>query len=495
MTEQEWQTANAPDALLLHLTAAASDRKLRLFACACCRRMWELLPEGASRRAVETSERFADGEIGADELQRSWVAARRLVASDEARLGGWNRLTAAEMEARDAARSGAWSAAHSVVADTDPEERQAQCDLLRDLFHPFHVFTSLPAWLTPEVTELAQQMYRERSFERMPALADALTKAGCQDPAVLAHCRGPGPHVRGCWVIDLLTGREAALPRDSSAPSSAPSAANPSSRGESPPMTGPPREGILALVASYGPDVLDMSGMLESELHLCCPDQREEVNTLVNALRHGLVHYLLVLAENGKLSSADLPAQVRRLTAEAGMSESEAEGAVHMWADVIAAMKIPSGGGGTWRQEPRGLHRTSLAALAPLGIVGAAGALASMLPWVVVVAERHGGHYLIPSNLSALGTHTLLNLAGAAGGFLGGAVGWAVGTPLSLEFVLTAGKASIHRVSVAVLAAALGSFLGLWLGYHHIADIGAFLGAFLGASAGAFLACVFTWDR
>jgi hypothetical protein len=60
---------------------------------------------------------------------------------------------------------------------------------------------------------------------------------------------------------------------------------------------------------------------------------------------------------------------------------------------------------------------------------------------------------------------------------------------------VTAGKASVHRVSAAVLAAALGSFFGLWLGYHHIADIGAFLGAFLGAGAGVFLACVFTWDR
>jgi hypothetical protein len=260
-------------------------------------------------------------------------------------------------------------------------------------------------------------------------------------------------------------------------------------------MTDRPREQVLALVASYGPDVLDMSRTLESELHLCCPDQRDEVNALVVALRHGVVHYLLVLAEKGELSSADLPAQVRRLSAEAGMNESEAEHAVHMWADIIAAMKISSGGGVAWRREPRGLHRTLLAALTPEIIVGAAGALASMLPWIVVVAERHGEHFLIPASLSDLGTHTLLNLAGAVGGFLGGALGWAIGTPLSLEFVLTAGKASVHRVSVAVLAAALGSFFGLWLGYHYIADIGAFLGAFLGTGAGAFLACVFTWDR
>jgi hypothetical protein len=78
-------------------------------------------------------------------------------------------------------------------------------------------------------------------------------------------------------------------------------------------MTDGPREQVLALVASYGPDVLDMTGTVETELHLHCPDQRDEVNALVVALRHGVVHYLLVLAENGQLSSADLPAQVGRL--------------------------------------------------------------------------------------------------------------------------------------------------------------------------------------
>ena len=208
MTQQEWLAGDAPDQMLLFLTAAASDRKLLLFACACCRRLWDLLPEGAARHAVEASERFADGEIGAEELQRHWGIVRRLVAGDEARTGGWNRLTAAEMEARDAARSGAWSAAHNVVADSSQDERQAQCDLLRDIFHPFHPLAAQTAWLTEEVKALTQEMYRDRLFSRMPALADALAKAGCHDAEVLDHCRGSGQHVRGCWVIDLLTGRK-----------------------------------------------------------------------------------------------------------------------------------------------------------------------------------------------------------------------------------------------------------------------------------------------
>lgn len=207
MTEAEWLASEAPEAMLDFLTAASSDRKLRLFACGCCRNIWDLLPEGPSRRAVEASERFADGEMSADELQRAWTAARRLVASDESRVGGWNRLTHAEMEARDSARSGAWSAAHNVVADTDRDQRCAQCDVLRDIFHPFHAAVSVAPWLTDEVTALAEAMYRGRTFDQLPALAVALEKAGCTSTGILDHLRGPGPHVRGCWALDLLTGR------------------------------------------------------------------------------------------------------------------------------------------------------------------------------------------------------------------------------------------------------------------------------------------------
>ena len=67
----------------------------------------------------------------------------------------------------------------------------------------------------------------------------------------------------------------------------------------------PPREQLMALVASYGLDVLDMARTVESELHICCPGDTAEVNALVAALRHGVVHYLLVLAENGKLASRE----------------------------------------------------------------------------------------------------------------------------------------------------------------------------------------------
>jgi hypothetical protein len=255
------------------------------------------------------------------------------------------------------------------------------------------------------------------------------------------------------------------------------------------------REQIVALVNSYGPDVLDMSRTLESELHLCCPDQPDDVNSLVAALRHGVVHYLLVLAENGKLATADLPAQARRLNAESGLGQIQAERAVHMWADIMGTINFSRGKPKPGSRTVMSMRRTStLSALGDLFLVGLAGSMGSMLPWIALIEERHE-HFLIPGGMSALGTHTVLNLLGAAGGFAGGAFGWIVGTPLSFQFALSAKLDSAHRLIVAALAAALGSFFGLWLGYHHVADIGAFLGALLCAGIATFLATVFTWDK
>jgi hypothetical protein len=260
-------------------------------------------------------------------------------------------------------------------------------------------------------------------------------------------------------------------------------------------MSDSPREQMIALIKTYGLDVLDMSRTVESELHLACPGCHGEVDGLVAALRHGVVHYLLVLAEAGKLDSSDLPGQVQRLQAEAGLDEAEAERAVHTWADIMRTTPHPPDGSGAWRREPRGLPHERLFGLGEVLVVGMAGLLGSMLPWLVVLEEKRGHHFFIPAGMDLLGTHALLNLLGAAGGLLGGALGWILGTPLSLAFVVSARTGSAHRVIVASLAAALGSFFGLWLGYHHITDLGAFLGPLLGAGIGTFLATVFTWDK
>ena len=83
-----------------------------------------------------------------------------------------------------------------------------QLALLRAIFgNPFRPVAVDPAWPTSDVVALAKGIYEERAFDRMPILADALQDAGCDNEDILSHCRGPGPHVRGCWVVDLVLGK------------------------------------------------------------------------------------------------------------------------------------------------------------------------------------------------------------------------------------------------------------------------------------------------
>jgi hypothetical protein len=80
--------------------------------------------------------------------------------------------------------------------------------LVEDIFgNPFRPVAVDPAWRTSDVLAMCRGMYEARDFAAMPILADALQDAGCENADVLAHCRGDGPHVRGCWVVDLLLGK------------------------------------------------------------------------------------------------------------------------------------------------------------------------------------------------------------------------------------------------------------------------------------------------
>ena len=232
MTEQEWWlVCSHPGLMLSRLPKKTSNRKLRLFACACCRGIWQLLTDERSREAVEAAERFADGLIRKKELKVALAAASRMPNGPMS-----EEETAAYAVARLAVPY-AGGAAESVLevvvhVGLTPKERQQsekyrdldlrymepeparalyqaiwgrrcrECsDLLREVIgNPFRPLTLDPAWSTPAVVQLARSLYEEQRFEDMPVLADALEEAGCQDAAVLGHCRGPGPHVRGCWV-------------------------------------------------------------------------------------------------------------------------------------------------------------------------------------------------------------------------------------------------------------------------------------------------------
>lgn len=111
--------------------------------------------------------------------------------------------------------SAAWNAVargvSHVPANTQQVELAAHAELLRDIIGPllFRTVPVMPSWRTSEIIGLAQTMYDQRSFERMPGLADALEQAGCDNPEILGHCRERGRvHARGCWIVDLLLNKE-----------------------------------------------------------------------------------------------------------------------------------------------------------------------------------------------------------------------------------------------------------------------------------------------
>jgi hypothetical protein len=191
--------------MLRSLRGRVSERKLRLFACACLRRLWTLLPDERSRRAVEVIERCADGLAGRVELQAALADAEAVEAASTGR-------------ARAAARAviAAWSTAEhacSAAAQASPDplkERRHQADLLRDLIgNPFRpVPVELP-WLernNGRAVQIARAIYDEHRFADLPVLADALEESGCHSEAILTHCRSGGEHALGCWVLDTLLG-------------------------------------------------------------------------------------------------------------------------------------------------------------------------------------------------------------------------------------------------------------------------------------------------
>jgi hypothetical protein len=90
-----------------------------------------------------------------------------------------------------------------------PIALSTMADVVRDILgNPFRTVAIDPTWQSADVLGLARAIYEDRAFDRMPLLADALMDAGCDNEAMLAHCRSEGPHVRGCWVVDLVLGKE-----------------------------------------------------------------------------------------------------------------------------------------------------------------------------------------------------------------------------------------------------------------------------------------------
>jgi hypothetical protein len=215
MDQATWLSCGDPRALFDVVAPTATERKMRLLACACCRRIWRLLTE-RSRRAVEAAERFADGELSAGELEKYHADAFAVFAQVRGAVQD-RRAADPALAATYAARTttdsihgfllGAEAARSAAEGDDVPAPWQ--CALLRDIINPFWQGAIEPSWLAWEggtVTRLARSIHAEQDFGRLPVLGDALEEAGCSDQVLLDHCRSGHEHVRGCWLVDLLLG-------------------------------------------------------------------------------------------------------------------------------------------------------------------------------------------------------------------------------------------------------------------------------------------------
>jgi hypothetical protein len=209
MDEPQWLACADPDRMLTFLQDTISARKLRLFACACCRLIEDVLGEEL-RRALEVAERYADGLADIRERKAALQAVRHVV------LGKWlgYRKQAVDRalahRPRDAARFASRLASLPDGRDGYSTYRAVQAGLLRDIVgNPFRRTQFDPLWRGGDgaPSRLAEAAYRERRFDLLPVLADALEEAGCSSAEILDHCRRPGAHVRGCWVVDQVLGR------------------------------------------------------------------------------------------------------------------------------------------------------------------------------------------------------------------------------------------------------------------------------------------------
>ena len=214
-----------------------SARRFRLYAVAVCRRVWSLLTDETLRTAVETAEKYADGNATEEELAAVYSDAETVVSkvlatalspllsatnpqptSREAGIpanaasAAWATLRVTAFDAaRHAAQFACLAASGSGVGERtrSHSERLAQAHLLRDIFGtPWRRPSTVDLASNYSIAKMAGDICDARSFERLPGLAAALEEAGCADAELLAHLRSEGPHVRGCWALDAVLGLE-----------------------------------------------------------------------------------------------------------------------------------------------------------------------------------------------------------------------------------------------------------------------------------------------
>jgi hypothetical protein len=163
MNEKEWLTSVEPKPMLEYLRGKVSERKLRLFAVACCRRIWHLIPDERSRKAVEVSERYADGSVSEEQLRTVSGEAAAAGIGFGAQCSGANAAHFAALPGQVHSDRCAMYAARAVG---QPAEAVAQANLLRCIFgNPFHPVSLDPTWLPHNVVAFAQDIYDDQGFD------------------------------------------------------------------------------------------------------------------------------------------------------------------------------------------------------------------------------------------------------------------------------------------------------------------------------------------
>jgi hypothetical protein len=239
MDEREWLTCNNPADMYWVIVRRpemvrrkAGRRKLRLFGVACCRQLTGLMADSRSLAAVEVAERFADGRVSRKEVSLAAAAAWQAFEDawqewlDAPKVGGcgplvesWGPAAAAALLLSSQAGNFGGAGLCRLPANSDAPDYRAyrkrglwQVRVMRCIFgNPFRPVTLDAALRTPETLALAQAAYDNRKLPAstlasrgLTVLADALEEADYTDADILGHLRGPGPHVRGCFVLDTL---------------------------------------------------------------------------------------------------------------------------------------------------------------------------------------------------------------------------------------------------------------------------------------------------
>ena len=238
MTEAEWLTSGDASALLRSLPQPISRRRCLLAVCGYGRQIERLVPHASVVLHLAECERGADGLTTIDNSNEAMGDRIASVAAPFPRDSSQHLISVSLLEClfvaqleRPYIHTGSYRNLRTSAVNLmriDPgngqlgprhhsdewrarweHECNAQADIVRDIFgNPLRPFALTSEWRTDIAVSLARQMYELRDFGAMPILADALQDAGCDNPDILDHCRGPGPHVRGCWVVDRVLGKE-----------------------------------------------------------------------------------------------------------------------------------------------------------------------------------------------------------------------------------------------------------------------------------------------